>query len=209
MARVGAPESGLTHTDSEEAPVVENLTRLCELLVGLGAVEVLGVEDAPVGALVLHVRTRRWPACGDCGGAVWSPLPQTPGEVHRSVQFPGSGVWCAGLGACCGGEVLDRCADALFGDDEVELGLEVRPVLGLDAESVSESRGGVGARGSFAGDDLSGAVGPHVGSARELGGRHTQLLQLLLEDPPGMHSAHEDGHGLLARGSSQSRLAGA
>ena len=52
--------------------MVENPTRICELLVGLGDVEVLGVEGLPVGALVLHVRTRRRPACGGCGGAVWS-----------------------------------------------------------------------------------------------------------------------------------------
>lgn len=31
----------------------------------------LGVEDPAVGALALHVRTRRRPSCGGCGGAVW------------------------------------------------------------------------------------------------------------------------------------------
>ena len=34
--------------------------------------EVLGVDDAPAGPLAVHVRTRRRPACGGCGGAVWS-----------------------------------------------------------------------------------------------------------------------------------------
>ena len=50
----------------------ENPTRVCELIVGLGDVEVLGVDDAPAGPLAVHVRTRRRPACGGCGGAVWS-----------------------------------------------------------------------------------------------------------------------------------------
>jgi len=52
--------------------VVENPTRVCELIVGLGDVEVLGVDDEAAGPLVLHVRTRRRPSCGGCGGAVWS-----------------------------------------------------------------------------------------------------------------------------------------
>ena len=50
----------------------ENPTRICELLVALGDVEVLGVDDAPGAPLVLHVRTRARPACGGCGGPVWS-----------------------------------------------------------------------------------------------------------------------------------------
>ena len=50
----------------------ENPTSICELLVGLGDVEVLGVDDEPAGPLAVHVRTRRRPACGGCGGAVWS-----------------------------------------------------------------------------------------------------------------------------------------
>ena len=50
----------------------ENPTRVCELIVGLGDVEVLGVDDAPGGPLALHIRTRGRPVCGGCGGAVWS-----------------------------------------------------------------------------------------------------------------------------------------
>ena len=50
----------------------ENPTRVCELLVGLGDVEVLGVDDEADAPLALHVRTRRRPPCGGCGGAVWS-----------------------------------------------------------------------------------------------------------------------------------------
>ena len=52
--------------------MVENPTRICELLVGLGEVEVLGVDDEAAGPLAVHVRTRRRPVCGGCGGAVWS-----------------------------------------------------------------------------------------------------------------------------------------
>ena len=47
-------------------------TRMCELLVGLGAVEVLGVNDALFEPLVVHVRTRHRPRCSGCGGLVWS-----------------------------------------------------------------------------------------------------------------------------------------
>ena len=50
----------------------ENPTRICELVVGLGDVEVLGVDDVPGGPLALHIRTRARPACGSCGGLVWS-----------------------------------------------------------------------------------------------------------------------------------------
>ena len=50
----------------------ENPTRICELMVGLGDVEVLGVDDAPGGPLAVHIRTRARPACGGCGGSVWS-----------------------------------------------------------------------------------------------------------------------------------------
>ena len=48
-------------------------TRVCELLVGLGDVEVLGVGDAAGAPLRVHVRRRApRPACGGCGGPVWS-----------------------------------------------------------------------------------------------------------------------------------------
>ena len=50
----------------------ENPTRICELLIGLVDVEVLGVDDVAGGPLALHIRTRSRPACGGCGGAVWS-----------------------------------------------------------------------------------------------------------------------------------------
>ena len=40
-------------------------TRICELLVGLGDVDVLGVVDEPSAPLVVHVRTRSRPVCSD------------------------------------------------------------------------------------------------------------------------------------------------
>jgi len=49
-----------------------NPTRVCELIVGLGDVEVLGVVDEPGGALAVRIRTRRRLACGSCGGSVCS-----------------------------------------------------------------------------------------------------------------------------------------
>ena len=47
--------------------------RMCELLVGLGDVEVLGVEDEPGEPLGVHVRCRApRPSCAGCGGSLWS-----------------------------------------------------------------------------------------------------------------------------------------
>ena len=47
--------------------------RVCELLVGLGDVEVLGVDDEAGAPLRVHVRLRSpRPACGACGGPLWS-----------------------------------------------------------------------------------------------------------------------------------------
>ena len=48
-------------------------TRMCELLVGLGDVEVLSVGDEGGGPLRVHVRCRAArPPCGGCGGSLWS-----------------------------------------------------------------------------------------------------------------------------------------
>ncbi|GEM_PF-1563882 len=50
-----------------------NPTRVCELLVGLGDVEVLGVDDDMGAPLGVHIRCRApRPACGGCGGPLWS-----------------------------------------------------------------------------------------------------------------------------------------
>lgn len=47
-------------------------TRVCELLVGLGAVTVLGAVDEPDRPVVVHVETKaERPECPGCAGAVW------------------------------------------------------------------------------------------------------------------------------------------
>ena len=56
-------------------------TRVCELLVGLGDVEVIGVDDGAEGPLRVHIRGRApRPLCGGCGGLVWS-------KGERSVEL--------------------------------------------------------------------------------------------------------------------------
>lgn len=48
-------------------------TRVCELLVGLGDVEGLGVDDEAAEPLRVHIRRRApRPACEVCGGPLWS-----------------------------------------------------------------------------------------------------------------------------------------
>ena len=51
---------------------MERFTRVCGLLVGLGDVVVLGVDDEAGRPLPAHIRTRHRPACGGCTGAGWS-----------------------------------------------------------------------------------------------------------------------------------------
>ena len=48
-------------------------TRVCERLVGLGDVEVLGIEDEVGAPLGVHIRRRTSrPVCEGCGGSLWS-----------------------------------------------------------------------------------------------------------------------------------------
>ena len=48
-------------------------TRMCELLVGLGEVDLVGIEEAGVGPLVVVIRSRTpRPVCEGCGAGVWS-----------------------------------------------------------------------------------------------------------------------------------------
>ncbi len=48
------------------------MARVCELLVGLGDVTVLGATDEPAGPVRVHVETRGpRPQCPGCGGEVW------------------------------------------------------------------------------------------------------------------------------------------
>ena len=98
-----------------------NPTRVCELIVGLGDVEVLGVVDEPGGPLAVHIGTRRRPVCGGCGGVVWSKG-SAPVEL---VDLPAFGrpvrlVWrkrrwrCPAVGCAVGSftEVDERIAPA-------------------------------------------------------------------------------------------------
>ena len=71
-------------------------TRICELLVGLGDVNVVGVDDEATEPLVVHIqtRTRSRPVCSGCGGLV---RPKAPGRCGWWICRC-SGVRCA----CCG-----------------------------------------------------------------------------------------------------------
>ena len=56
-------------------------TRVCELLVGLGDVEIVGVDDGAEGPLPgAHPRAGTETPCGGCGGLVWS-------KGERSVEL--------------------------------------------------------------------------------------------------------------------------
>ena len=128
----------------------ENPTRICELIIGLGDVEVLGVDDAPSGPLGVHIRTRARPACGGCGGAVW-PKGSAPVGL---VDLPAFGrpvrlVWhkwrwcCVDAGCPVGSftEVDDRIAPARGALTAraarwatVAVGRDARPVSDVAAE---------------------------------------------------------------------------
>ena len=50
------------------APVERNPTRMCALLVGLPAVNVIGIVDLAGAAIVVHVeQPGERPACSECG----------------------------------------------------------------------------------------------------------------------------------------------
>lgn len=70
-------------------------TRICELLVGLGDVIVLGADDDPGGPVRVHVQTTsERPACPGCGGHVWAK-DQRPVELVDLAAFgrPARLVW--------------------------------------------------------------------------------------------------------------------
>ena len=70
-------------------------TRICELLVGLGDVTVLGADDEHGGPVRVHVQTRsERPVCPGCGGPVWSK-DQRPVELVDMAAFgrPARLVW--------------------------------------------------------------------------------------------------------------------
>ena len=62
--------------------------RMSEVLVGLGEVDLVGVEELSDGRLRVTVRSRgSRPVCGGCGGRVWSKGVQ----VVRLVDLPAFG----------------------------------------------------------------------------------------------------------------------
>ena len=130
----------------------ENPTRICELIVGLGDVEVLGVDDAPAGPLAVHVRTRRRPACGDCGGAVWSK----GSAPVRLVDLPAFGRpvrlvwhkwrWCCPASGCGVGsftEIAEEIAPARA-TLTTRAGRWATIAVGRDARPVSDVAGELG-----------------------------------------------------------------
>ena len=89
--------------------------RVCERLVGLGDVEVLGVDDAAGGPVRLHIRRRAArPVCGLCGGPLWSDGERRVELVDLPVfGRPARLVWhkrrwrCARRG-CSAGSVTEQ-----------------------------------------------------------------------------------------------------
>ena len=89
--------------------------RVCELLVGLGDVEVCGVDDEAGEPLRLHVRRRaERPDCVACGGSLWSD-----GErAVELVDLPAFGRpvllvwhkrrWRCGASECSAGTVTEQ-----------------------------------------------------------------------------------------------------
>ena len=78
-------------------------TRVCELVVGLGDVEVLGVDDGPGEPLGVHVRCRAArPVCGGCGQRLWSDGERAVVLVDlRAFGRPVRLVWHKRRWRCC------------------------------------------------------------------------------------------------------------
>jgi len=70
----GPPLSGVEGIRiREEDPVETDGRRMCEVLVGLGEVDLVGVEELSGDRLRVTIRCRGpRPVCGECGGRVWS-----------------------------------------------------------------------------------------------------------------------------------------
>jgi transposase len=88
-AAQGPCESGGSLRRTEpRTPVIVDPRRVCEVLVGLGEVDVVGVGAEPDGLLRVHVQTRgERPDCPGCGGVVWAK-DQRPVEL---VDLPAFG----------------------------------------------------------------------------------------------------------------------
>ncbi len=122
------------------------------LVVGLGDVEVLGVDDEAAGPLAVHVRTRRQPACGGCGGAVWSKGTSAVGLVDlpafgRPVRLIWhKWRWCCPAAGCGVGsftEVAEEIAPARAALT-ARAGRWATVAVGRDARPVSDVAGELG-----------------------------------------------------------------
>ena len=130
----------------------ENPTRICELVVGLGDVEVLGVDDEPAGPLAVHVRTRRRPSCGGCGGAVWSKAT----SAVRLVDLPAFGRpvrliwhkwrWCCPAAGCGVGSFTEIAEEIALARAALtaRAGRWATLQVGRDARPVSDVAGELG-----------------------------------------------------------------
>lgn len=82
--------------------MVVDSTRVCELLVGLGDVEVLGVGDGAGEPLRVHIRRRApRPGCAACGGALWSDGERAVSWWTCRCSAPRRG-WCSRRRWRCG-----------------------------------------------------------------------------------------------------------
>ena len=71
----------------------ENPTRICELLVGLGDVEVLGVDDASGGPLGVHIRSGpQRPPCGAAAARSRCSASMRPCSGAAALGAPGGGA---------------------------------------------------------------------------------------------------------------------
>jgi len=76
-----------------KAPVIIDPARVCELLIGLGDVTVLGAVDEPGGPVVVQVETRATRLrCGEWG-AIWS-TEQRPVQLVDLPEFGRRPDWC-------------------------------------------------------------------------------------------------------------------
>ncbi len=90
--------------------------RMCELLVGLGEVDVLSVDDDRGGPLRLSVRSRTArPSCAGCGGKLWSDGKRLVELVDLpSFGRPARLVWHKHRWRCPSVQRRDRAADNLI-----------------------------------------------------------------------------------------------
>ena len=95
--------------------------RMSEVLVGLGEVDLVGVEELAGGRLGVTIRSGGpRPVCDRCGGRVWSKGERLVGlEGLAGVRSPGT--------ACGGTNAVGVCPDPRCGGSFAEQDLVVAP----------------------------------------------------------------------------------